>query len=428
MLQVTARVFDNNQLVGYQITDGSQTQLFTRQQAWTFAKNKQLINVVATGDETNPGLSGTNGFELKRLPEIKWKEPSSVKTSQKFTFNTQDLNAALIRNAVNTGNYDMEKKVAKEYLKADVNNGVVTPQNCRTLSNLLLVENTLFNSKSKWAGGGTIALASYSPTKIEKKIIDEFAPMYATIRLTADIVKELMELKHTDSITIKDIEDAKINGELELMKSLENYKQSGHGVADLEKGLDKLTKLLEVLKIFKHNDNSSKTFTKDIIDKLDDALNEIKTRSKDKKGLTHVPKVIGYKVKNLSSRSIAITRMKSTPDHSISYQTALNPGQSMCLNRAEMALLASKPEIDCTFANGRLVRSSNIRAQVLYDFLESYCFSFTKLNTDNRYELETPKIQDGLIPYNPNIMVDVTELVSDNTANTYFTPLNNNQA
>ena len=72
MLVVTARLFYCNQLVGYQLSDGNQTREFTKQQAWLYAKNKQILNVVATGTEADPGLSGTNGFELKKLPEVKW--------------------------------------------------------------------------------------------------------------------------------------------------------------------------------------------------------------------------------------------------------------------------------------------------------------------------------------------------------------------
>lgn len=74
MLVVTARLFKDNQLVGYRLSDGQSIQDFTKQQTWLYAKNKQIINVIATGTEANPGLSGTKGFELKQLPEIKWGE------------------------------------------------------------------------------------------------------------------------------------------------------------------------------------------------------------------------------------------------------------------------------------------------------------------------------------------------------------------
>lgn len=79
MLVVTARLFKDNQLVGYQLSDGNRTKEFTKQQAWLYAKSKQIINVVATGTQDDPGLSGTNGFELKKLPEVKWQDTSKKK-------------------------------------------------------------------------------------------------------------------------------------------------------------------------------------------------------------------------------------------------------------------------------------------------------------------------------------------------------------
>lgn len=78
MLVVTARLFKDNQLVGYRLSDGQSTQDLTKQQAWMYAKNKQIFNVVATGTEQDPGLSGIDGFELKSLPQIKWQEKSDL--------------------------------------------------------------------------------------------------------------------------------------------------------------------------------------------------------------------------------------------------------------------------------------------------------------------------------------------------------------
>ena len=51
MLVVTARLFKDNQLVGYRFSDGQTTQDLTKQQAWAYAKNKQIVSVVATGTE-----------------------------------------------------------------------------------------------------------------------------------------------------------------------------------------------------------------------------------------------------------------------------------------------------------------------------------------------------------------------------------------
>lgn len=272
MLQVTARVFDNNQLVGYQITDGSQTQLFTRQQAWIFAKNKQLMNVVATGDETNPGLSGTNGFELKRLPEIKWKEPQTVKTSQNFKLNSQDIQAAVIRYQLTGGHMPCDKEeysnLSKKLLRNDVENGVISPSTVRSLS---------------------------------------------------------PHIRILEGLT---------NGDMGL---------------------------------------------------------------------------VGWRIKYAGSQPLSITRMTSTPDHSIS-EVMLQPQSDMCLNKAELTILASKPEVGCTFANDKLVRS----------------IGYVKPEADIYKELSSYKIMtnsediEGTVP--------VQRFVDSNTINTYFTPVNTSQA
>ncbi|MCM1542119.1 MAG: hypothetical protein NC121_12790 [Blautia sp.] len=425
MLQVTARVFDNNQLVGYQITDGSQTQLFTRQQAWLFAKNRQLINVVATGDAANPGLSGTNGFELKRLPEIKWKEPQSVKTSQKLNFTTQDMAAAVIRNAINNDVYHLDnKEMVKEVLKTDVSNGVISAQNCRTLSSSILVENTLYDSTVR---GGSIAVG-HQLTEDDRKEIKKIAPLYSRLRLIADIMKDIMNLNNANVLTLDDLRSFLGNPEAaNKLGSVMAFKQQGGNAKTLAKGVNELVKLV--------NENNpaagtTGTITRDMLDELDDLLDGMKADA-NPQGLMVTQAIIGYRIRNISSQVIPIVRMTATPDHSTS-QAALNPGQSMCLNRAEMALLAGRPEIGCTFANGKLVCGSRKRATSLYDYLVGYYFLFERMQVNagdaNRYRLSNPGVMDGVNVNNPNIKVDVRKLESPDIVDTYFTPASPAQA
>lgn len=421
MLQVTARVFDNNQLVGYQITDGQQTQLFTKQQAWIYAKNKQLLNVVATGDETNPGLSGTNGFELKRLPEIKWKEPQSVKT--KFNFNTQDAEAAFLRNVIKSGIIQRpDRDIAMQYLKSDATSGIVSPQNCRALSASLLVENTLCDSKSTKR---SIGVGSIEPTENNKKLINELKPIYTAMRFIADAIKEVMQINNTDSIPYKTVLDLIAEGELE---SLKNYVLSGHTMDEVEVAFNKLKEFIQIE--IKPDDDLSGTVTKDMLSDLDTALNAVKAGANmTSTGLVSTPAVIGYKIKNLSSQPISIIRMTATPDHSTS-QAVLNPNQSICLNRTEMAFLSSKPEIGCTFANGKVVNSSKKTAQSLYQLLESYYFTFTRMESSDsdRYDLMKGNSSINGISVNDNrIKLDVRKLESPDIITTYFIPQNQEQ-
>lgn len=96
MLEITARLFKDNQLVGYRITDGQQEQDFNKMQTWMFAKQNQIANVkvIGNGDNGEYGLSGTNGFELKSLPQVKWEE--STNKSDPDEYDTLDLLAGMV--------------------------------------------------------------------------------------------------------------------------------------------------------------------------------------------------------------------------------------------------------------------------------------------------------------------------------------------
>ena len=53
MLTITARIFKDNQLVGYQLSDGNVSRRFSKLETWMYAKNKVIANVIATGTGTS---------------------------------------------------------------------------------------------------------------------------------------------------------------------------------------------------------------------------------------------------------------------------------------------------------------------------------------------------------------------------------------
>lgn len=244
------------------------------------------------------------------------------------------------------------------------------------------------------------------------------------MRLVADVIQETMELKHTDSIAMADIQTALENSNLESIKA---FKQQGGTLSTLNKGMSELLKLKRSIKT---EINSNDTITRAMLEEFDDVLKELK-QAANPRGLVVTPAVIGYKVRNIGSQSIPIIRMTATPDHTTS-QTVLNPGQSMCLNRAEMTLLASKPEVGCTFANGKLVNSSKKIVKSRYEYLVAHYFSFERMQVNSedthRYSLTNPAASDGVNVNNPNIKIDVRKLESPDIINTYFTPVNPAQA
>lgn len=178
---------------------------------------------------------------------------------------------------------------------------------------------------------------------------------------------------------------------------------------------------MKLLTVFKDEFDSLELkaeLTRDDLRQLDEALSILKMAA-NPRSLAPTQSVIGYKVKNIGSQPIPVTRMTATPDHFTS-QASLNPGQSMCLSRAEMAILASKPEIGCTFANGKLVNASYRTNATLYEFLTRCYFNFNSLDTSdcNRYELANPANKFGV--NSPNIKLDVRKLESPDIVNTYF--------
>lgn len=166
MLQITARLFKDNQLYGYRITDGQQIMDATKVQAWLFAKQKEILNVNATGsgNEGDCGLTGTNGFELKSLPQIKWEGATTNQTVQKEgKYDAEDMQAALMYHmalerytqslkdcAVSVAeftklgklDFDEKKQKSKEYMKDLLKKRVEEPdflRRRRSLTPLLIV-------------------------------------------------------------------------------------------------------------------------------------------------------------------------------------------------------------------------------------------------------------------------------------------------
>jgi hypothetical protein len=94
-MRIVSRLLNDGQLVGYRIEHNNTRTDVTRLEAWYMAKNKQIDNIIAVGNEQNPSLSGINGFEIKTLPQIR-RDTKSQKKAVKVT--PKDMNAYAIRN------------------------------------------------------------------------------------------------------------------------------------------------------------------------------------------------------------------------------------------------------------------------------------------------------------------------------------------
>lgn len=450
MLQVTERVFDNGKLVGYKVTDGQSTQIIDKSQAWLYAKDKQLFNVKAIGDISNPGLSGTNGFELKRLPDTELKS--------KFNYNTQDLYAAGIRSVLkNQDRYSLNKEDMKQSLKMDIDNGVLTPENCRTFSKQLVLEKVLcaddthakvVGYKIRYTGDGTLMITRVRATdgKIltgytgfmesgESKCLNraEVAILVSEPEIGGTLSNAKLQIagyKTPNSLydmlsswwlqytgtnmesnegTPENIMNEKLEPEelkTYFLPELDSYntgKNTGNYDNDEAKmalvrytiNTGKIINVKEdksILGKCLRTDVQSGVMTpenrRSLCDSIvvENTLTEPSTRNL-------VNNVIGYKIKNVGSQPIDITRMTATQDHSTSQET-IHPGQSMCINRAEMIMLASKPEFGGRLANGKMHMGTTKDNSSVYNWLSTWYFNgYDKAVYDmleNIYNVESP--------------------------------------
>lgn len=136
MYKVIARLFKNNQLVGYTLDDGTSQRDITRNIVWELAKSHQIMNVKATGTIEDMTLSGINGFELKSLPQRIFGEP--VKKEEDFKPTVYDLSAQITREFLNeeykyAGGIRLER--SKAHLSKEVADGTINNYNRCRLSN-----------------------------------------------------------------------------------------------------------------------------------------------------------------------------------------------------------------------------------------------------------------------------------------------------
>ena len=153
-----------------------------------------------------------------------------------------------------------------------------------------------------------------------------------------------------------------------------------------------------------------KAFT-EIAPLLDEFLEKIRNvEFVPKKVLTSTTPIIGYRIKYTGNEPVETFRITATDDHTMVPFT-INPGQTVCLNRAELAILGSKPEVGCTFANGKLEAGSKRAFDNNYKFLNSNYFAFNPTADGN-----------GPQVHGPDIKRPVTDFVSGDDLGIYFIP------
>lgn len=73
MLRVVGIVVKDNEIIGYQLFDGSSKFMVTVMQLWKTAQKQQIDNVDVNGTEENPVIKSKVGFDLKDLPQVEYE-------------------------------------------------------------------------------------------------------------------------------------------------------------------------------------------------------------------------------------------------------------------------------------------------------------------------------------------------------------------
>lgn len=148
MSSIVARLMDGNKVYGYSVRlDNGQVSQLTKEQVFVMAKEKQLMNVKATGNSPADGITGINGFELKKLPTISIKLPefdSSVGTSAMIRHH-EEFKAFLDGIPAGIDKGLMHNELSR-LLSDDYYSGVINPETVHADSDKLVLKHVIYIS------------------------------------------------------------------------------------------------------------------------------------------------------------------------------------------------------------------------------------------------------------------------------------------
>jgi hypothetical protein len=396
MFKVTKRLFSDGKLIGYALTDGNSEAPFDRLQVWEMARNKQIIDVVASGTPDDPTISGTNGFELKSLPQVKWNRDTDYRPDKIQKYTTQDLLGCALREMIRQGRGDIfpasaDKKERHNEMMAlfrrDLENDVLT--NCHTLGYSIKIVNRLIDSSQP---DSRISLTGLNAN--EQEMAKDFIRKH---------IEALEAIKNNaNTLSQKDVSDR-----ITYVLGSLNAKYSGQQSDSVKELVESINTTVR-LTLEAGSNNDSPTDLINAAEAAIDALNKL-IESPDIlskiKHFTHTAPIVGYRIQNTGKGPIEITRITASKDHT-QKNIVLNPGDTTCLSKLEMIVLSARPEIGCRFYNAKVVATSYIKQKAdLYENLLTYYVSMTT-------ERETQDIN--------NFEREVSEFVDKDTVATYF--------
>lgn len=357
MYTITARLTDGTTVLGYELTDGVEKCNLNKKKTWVLAKNKEIINVTASGNLINPVLSGTNGFELKKLPDINIvnseqndkRDTRDKKDTENVKYTPQECLSAEIRyrlsgNAV-PGMIPIKQRETwyNMLIQNDINNGV---QLNHSLSRYLTVENILYDgryfkadliNKSKTKGlvintfkyiNNTLQTLYKKSNKLGLGIFE-----IKDLRLSDEEQEEVNELRSKIKITIEELENNK--------QDVANYKQ--------------LIDILKVIDSWLNDFILGGSISAEDVKYTANELTQVVVKEKSNiQPSTQLLKIKGYRIKYTGPETITLTRMSLNNETS---QIQVEPNSYICINMAEVTLLAGRPDVQGLLSNGKIIGS-----------------------------------------------------------------------
>lgn len=190
--------------------------------------------------------------------------------------------------------------------------------------------------------------------------------------------------------------------QVEKTDIIEKYFQRGDERLQAKTGMTITKQILDMLKIKNALSNKSidvnEQSVKDAITSGQLDISKINKQSEnitvvrtltDANSHTAITQIIGYQILYKGTEPIETYRVSPIDKQLTPF--VINPSDKVCINRMEMAILASKEEVGCKFSNGILTKSSKSnQVNDLHAWLNSWYFALNDSHGATVYDMALP--------------------------------------
>lgn len=360
MFILKSRVYKDGELVGYGLYDEltGEMQNVDKGYVWNLAYTKDIMNVKSVGTPEKPnGITGINGFEIKKLPVVQiGQKDNKVESDKKWK--GAEAASGSIRYVVQNTKFDspvenVDIKTVIAFLDRELASGKIKKADLGKYGKDFTVLRRVENK----AHAG--AIKDVTPDDVQKNI-KQFRDVKGAIE--EGLTRLVMAAKKCDNIIIK-------SGPLKNVEKL-----ACNSVKELDDALKKCKIPVDLYKEL-NIDGSGQIVYKDfatrcerVTVKISDMMSEaLRIYMKGKRKLVTVPSIVGYEIKYTGKDNITARRYNTNTSSLEAY--TIKPGEKLYLSYADTALLASVPEVGTMIGGKALILRMSSSKSVL-DFLK----------------------------------------------------------